>query len=108
MVVESCTRTGELPERFPMPTEAAAALEFMRNPYYKFHPNVDQQAKGRGQAFDPSLPEIEAPSASGRASARGMARLMAMMAGGGELDGVRVLSQAGRDEAIANPVNSAQ
>ena len=52
------------------------------------------------------IAEIEAPSASGRASARGMARVMAMLAGGGELDGVRVLSEAGRDNAIAKPVNS--
>ena len=35
-----------------------------------------------------------------------MARVMAMLAGGGELDGVRVLSEAGRDNAIAKPVNS--
>ena len=34
----------------------------------------------------------------------GMARVMAMLAGGGELDGVRVLSEAGRDSAIANPI----
>ena len=35
-----------------------------------------------------------------------MARVMAMLAGGGELEGVRVLSEAGRDNAIAEPVNS--
>ena len=35
-----------------------------------------------------------------------MARVMAMLAGGGELEGVRVLSEAGRDNAIAKPVNS--
>ena len=82
------------------------------DPFYReYHPNVDMQTKGSGQGmdgsgFDNTISDLEAPSASGRASARGMARVMAMLAGGGELDGVRVLSEAGRDEAIANPVST--
>ena len=36
----------------------------------------------------------------------GMARVVAMRAGGGELDDVRVLSEAGRDTAIALPIST--
>ena len=91
----------EVSDRYPNPPETQAVLEFMRGENYKFHPNVDNQTGGPSAVgFDPSLPEIEAPSASGRASARGMARVMSMLAQGGELDGVRVLSEAGRDNAI--------
>ena len=50
-VAESCLRIGELPKRYPMSAEVAAALKFMRNPYYKFHPNVDQQAKDGATAL---------------------------------------------------------
>ncbi len=39
---------------------------------------------------------LEITSSSSRASARGMAKIMAMLANGGEIDGVRVLSEDGR------------
>jgi len=45
---------------------------------------------------------LEITSSNSRASARGMAAVMAMLANGGEIDGVRVLSEAGRDRAIAH------
>ena len=99
----------ECPDKHPPTPEAAAMAKVMADPMWKLHPNVDVQAKApasMGGGFDQSRPEIEAPSASGRASARGMARVMAMLAGGGELDGVRVLSEAGRDACIANPVST--
>ena len=42
---------------FPLPDQAAA-LAFMRSPNYKYHPNVDQQAKGGagGVGFVPTRP----------------------------------------------------
>lgn len=42
---------------------------------------------------DPRWPLAELPALNGQASARGVARLAAALAGGGELDGVRVLSE---------------
>ena len=96
------------PEKHPPTPEEVGMAKVTSDPFYReYHPNVDVQTKGSGQGmdgsgFDNTISDLEAPSASGRASARGMARVMAMLAGGGELDGVRVLSEAGRDEAIAN------
>lgn len=49
---------------------------------------------------------LEAPSASGRATARGLATVMAMLAGWDVLGGVRVMSEAGRDKAIAGVVHT--
>lgn len=42
---------------------------------------------------DPEFLQLEIVSGNGTATARGIARLFAMQAGGGELDGVRVLSR---------------
>lgn len=50
---------------------------------------------------------LDSPSATGRANARGMARVMALFANHGELDGKQVLSKAGVQEALAGSVQSA-
>lgn len=44
--------------------------------------------------------DVELPSSNGVASARSMARVGALIARGGELDGVRLLSRAALDEAL--------
>lgn len=56
----------------------------------------------------PSALPLEFPSTSGRASARGLARLMAAFAQEGTLDGVTVLSPAGVRKAISDPVIALQ
>lgn len=43
----------------------------------------------------------EMPSFNGHGTARGVARLFGALAGGGEIDGVRLISQTLRDDAIA-------
>lgn len=57
--------------------------------------------------LDPEIPNqrswraAEIPAANGHASALGLARIYAAMAGGGELDGVRVISRQGIDRMLA-------
>ena len=46
------------------------------------------------------------PSANGQCSARGIARVAAMLANRGELNGVRVLSEEAWDEMHAEPVDA--
>ena len=74
----------------------------------KLQPSQDDQGMTKGAWFSDAeeFADLEAPSASGRASARGLAKIMAMLAGGGEVDGVRVMTEAGRDRAIGGLVHT--
>eukprot|EP00928_Gymnodinium_smaydae_P085129 TRINITY_DN6845_c0_g2_i1.p1 TRINITY_DN6845_c0_g2~~TRINITY_DN6845_c0_g2_i1.p1 ORF type:complete len:565 (+),score=58.41 TRINITY_DN6845_c0_g2_i1:170-1696(+) len=62
------------------------------------------KVKGSGDPFlhaqSPRSVTLDIPSCSGRASARGMARIMAMWANRGALDGVRILSPEAVDKAL--------
>ena len=94
-----------LPDKFPGGDGGGMGEEMQQ--LMKMHPMSDVQGRRpmSEQGFptdDPSAKGkfLEVPSSSSRACARGMARVMAMLAGGGELDGVRLLSTAGRDKAI--------
>ena len=105
---------------------AAKTAAFHASDKYKYwHPNVDLKGQGgqprfngspgqdageirkyHNQGFGPD-PATEGPSSTGRATARGMAKVMALMANGGELDNVRIMSAAGVEEAVKNPVVAA-
>ena len=52
----------------------------------------------------PRTRQMDTPSSSGHANAKGMAAIMAMMGNGGELNGVRILSKEGVARAVENPV----
>jgi CubicO group peptidase (beta-lactamase class C family) len=74
-------------------------------------PSFEQSAVARSAlanpAVGPGAPNrrvwraAELPSANGQASAQGLARLYAALAGGGVLDGVRILGEAALDQLTA-------
>jgi len=49
--------------------------------------------------------EAEVPSTNGHGNARGIARVYAALAAGGEVDGIRILSRSAIDEATTEQVN---
>jgi len=53
----------------------------------------------------PMMRSAEIPSANGHSNAQGMAKLAALMAHGGEIEGVRLISEAGVREALAYPTS---
>jgi CubicO group peptidase (beta-lactamase class C family) len=92
------------PDKNPAPPAMQAMAKLARGPHGKLTPDRDNQGR-KGAMMGPlAPPDIEAPSASGRANARGMAAVMALLANGGELNGVRVLSAAGVAAATENTV----
>ena len=54
----------------------------------------------------PRTRQMDTPSSSGHATARGMAKIMGMMGNLGELGGVRILSEEGVMRAVQNPVHA--
>jgi CubicO group peptidase (beta-lactamase class C family) len=78
--------------------------------YFFFHASLRTGSRMRAWAFlNPPRPpraantqrwrEAEIPSSNGHASARGLARLYALFASGGSVDGVRLLSEEGVERA---------
>ena len=49
---------------------------------------------------------MDSPSGNGFASARGMAKMMAMLSMGGEIDGVRLLSRKGVEAIMQHPIRN--
>jgi CubicO group peptidase (beta-lactamase class C family) len=54
----------------------------------------------------PRTRQMDTPSSSGHATARGMAKIMGAMGNGGELNGVRIISAEGVARAIQHPVHA--
>ena len=81
--------------------------EFQSNEMWQHNPANDQQGRHTpGTGGGANMKSTDSPSTSGFANARGMAKIMALMAGGGEVGGVRLLSEAGVEAACANPVRN--
>ncbi|HTQ14610.1 MAG TPA: serine hydrolase domain-containing protein [Rhizomicrobium sp.] len=60
---------------------------------------------GGGHVNTPQWRRAEIPSTNGHGTARGVARVYAALANGGEIDGVRILSRAMLDEATREHAN---
>lgn len=94
-----------------------AIAELEMDPLYSISPERNPQGRITGQRPSPMGFEgdpgdadsryLEIPSSSSRASARGMGAIMGMLSNGGSLDGVRIISAEGIEEAIRNPVGGA-
>lgn len=102
-----------LPDSYPWLTppvgmDRGSMRDFIKGPYWKLQPQSDNQGMTKGAWFSDAeeFADLEAPSASGRASARGLAKIMAMLAGRGEVDGVRLMSQEGVAAAISGVVHT--
>lgn len=87
------------------PNEIARVSDMHRNPKNQFFQVAADPSTPLGRAFKSApkmdyfqncreIREIEVPSFGGHGNARGMARIYAMLAGDGEIDGVRILSPA--------------
>ncbi|MDA1300981.1 MAG: serine hydrolase [Proteobacteria bacterium] len=100
----------------PTPMEVAQR-EFAADPLFAISPEQNPQGRltgGRpspmGFDIDPgdsNSHALEITSSSSSASARGMARVMGMLANGGILDNVRILNADGIDVATSNAVSGA-
>lgn len=88
------------------PDEIARVSDMHQNPKNSFFALAADPSTPLGRAFKSApqmgyfqnsreIREIEVPSFGGHGNARAMARIYAMLAGDGELDGVRILSPAG-------------
>lgn len=68
------------------------------------------QVKGSSDPFvraqSPRAVKLDIPSCSGRATAQGMARIMAMWANNGELDGVQIISPKSVEMALDDVVRN--
>jgi len=94
-------RTAEMiPAPLPQPGEPNLLAEILANPMglRAFVPSPDMMDPSRVNTREWRAAEI--PSANGHGDARSLARVYGALARGGELDGVRVLSQAAIDQAI--------
>jgi CubicO group peptidase (beta-lactamase class C family) len=92
----------------PVGMDRGKMRDFIKGPHWGLQPQNDHQGITKSAWFSDAeeYADLEAPSASGRANARGLAKIMAMLAGGGEVDGVRVMSEAGVAAAISGVVNT--
>ena len=59
-------------------------------------------------ASSPAWRKAEIAAANGQANARGIAKIYGMLANGGEIDGIRIISQKAIDEAVIEEVDDSQ
>ncbi len=107
----------KLIDRLPSSPMEVMQKDLMADPLYPISPEQHPQGRlagGRpgpmGFNVDPGDADsrlLEITSSSSRANARGMARIMGMLAAGGELEGTRIMSTDSVAEATANPVRGA-
>lgn len=100
---EHDARTAEMiPAPIPPPGEGNPIAEILSKPgsmqFKAFVMSVDLMNPGHANTREWRAAEI--PSANGHSDARALARVYGALARGGELDGVRVLSQPAIDQAI--------
>jgi CubicO group peptidase (beta-lactamase class C family) len=103
LAAEHDARTAAMiPAPIPQPGENDRLTEVLRNPgsmqFKALVISPDQMNPGNVNTREWRAAEI--PSANGHGDARALARLYGALARGGELDGVRVLSQPAIDQAI--------
>jgi CubicO group peptidase (beta-lactamase class C family) len=101
-----------------------AIAELEKDPLYAISPGENPQGrisgeKGNGTGEGPSpmgfevdpgdadSRYLEITSSSSRASARGMGAIMGMLSNGGSLNGTRIISAEGIENAIRHPVSAA-
>ena len=104
------------PNRFEPTSSESALARLSKHPLFPHSPEQDLQGRVntgpdgnalgyKRDAGDADSRLLEITSSSNRASARGMARVMGMLANGGELDGVRILNRASIYEAVKHPIS---
>ncbi len=99
---EHDARTGEMiPPPLPQPGEANLLAEILSDPMGLRAFIISPDMMELGQVNTREWRAAEIPSANGHGNARALARVYGALARGGELDGVRVLSQDAIDRAIA-------
>ncbi len=105
-----------LPARFPPTAMEAFQAELAKDPLFALSPEQNPQGRLAGSRPSPlgfdvdpgdaASRMLEITSSSSRATARGMARVMGMLANGGELDGTRIIGASGCTEATSHAVSA--
>ena len=96
---------SSFPEKYPADPGTQALAEYTSSDVFQYNPARDAQDR-HVPSPQGDMKQMDSPSGNGFANARGMAKMMAMLSMGGEIDGVRLLSREGVEDAIQHPVRN--